>query len=478
MLLAGLVLPLLSPDHADDGTTTSAAGVVAGAPSAAADPAAPGVGESTATVPGGAEATSGTPGASGSDAGPAADSQVRRTASDQGVTAGTIKLGIALSNLDTLSRTGVGASNGTVAERNRIWQVLVDDANAKGGAAGRKIELAAGDFDPLDSNTSLELCRQLAEDSKVFAVVTDPGWPAQPSLCLTRQYGIPTIVYDSQDTATFGAAKGLLWTTKSNNDSLAYSHVRILHDRGLLKDKKIGLVEDDGLSAATDRTLIPTLRSLGYELTHRSKLSRDTATAQSQIPLEIQQMRSKGVNLVLFDGDPLYANIWLNQAQRAGYNPKYSIDDLGQSTDDFSLQAVTEQVDAIGWGLRRKLERRGDAPEAPSDVACITRLRQATGMSIPRSGDLYFEATRYCAVLSVFVAAANRAGPNPTRQTYAGAMSSIGRRGDLDIGPSGQGGSWTPGKPDAVDFIHELRADQGCRCWKPVGNWFPMPRAR
>jgi ABC-type branched-subunit amino acid transport system substrate-binding protein len=384
-------------------------------------------------------------------------------------------LGVALVNLDYLSRTGVAASNGTVAERTKVWQALVDDANSRGGAAGRQIKLAVRDFDPLSASSGADMCRGLSEDEHVFTVITDVGIEQQIALCFTRQYGIPMIVYDSQDITTLDQSGGLMFTTMPSNDRIVYNHVAALHQRGILQGKKIGLVStDQGGSKAPERTEIPALESFGYQVAHRSHLSDDIPTAQSQIPVEISQMRSAGVDFIIWDGGPTYSNLWLNQAQRTGYNPTYSFDELASGTDDFAIQTVGQQIDGYAWGVRRRADRRIDAATAPSDQACTDKASQASGIAMARTTDLYWDTVEYCSQLSAFIDAINASGTNPTRPDFAAAMANLGQRPDLEPGPAGVGGSWSPGKPDAADFQREMHHDPACRCWKPTGDWFAL----
>ena len=487
MLLAGVVLPLASPER--DGTAALATGGpgvaatrsgsgTAGAgsnPGAGSAGGAPGAAGGAPGAPGAAGGAPGAAGGGGADAtAPGGGGSEERTASDVGVTPDTIRLGVALVNLDTLSRAGVGASNGTVADRTRVWEALVADANANGGAAGRQIELAVDDFDPLDTNAAPQVCRRLAEDQQVFAVVSDVGWSEPGALCVTRQYGRPNIGYDAQDITTYADSGGLLFTSMASNDRILYNHVQTLHERGLLEGRTIGLVTFEGLTGAFERTEIPALEALGYEITHRSPISRDLSTAQSQIPIEVNQMRTKGVDFIIFEGGPTTLNFWVNQAQQSGYNPTYSVSDFGSDTDDFSVQTVTQQMDAYGWGTRRRHDRRGSDPEAETDAACVQRASAATGLAMPRDGDLYWNTVVFCAALRAFVDAANAAGANPTAQSFAAAFGNFGQRPDIEAGPGGVGGSFGPGKPDAPDFLRMLRHDVSCRCWRPEGDWFPM----
>jgi hypothetical protein len=183
-------------------------------------------------------------------------------------------------------------------------------------------------------------------------------------------------------------------------------------------------------------------------------------------------MRLNNVDFIIFEGGVIYFNVWANEASKQGYHPKYSMSDFNAGTDDFGLQAVTGQLDAIGWGSRRKIDRNSNAPESASDRRC-REIASATGKPMNRKEDYYWEVARYCGQLQAFVAAVHAAGVNPTRGSVAGRLQQIGRMPYFDVGPGDQGGSFAPNKHDAADFIHPLRADTGCRCWRVTGSWFP-----
>src|SRR5205814_9262955 len=110
---------------------------------------------------------------------------------------------------------------------------------------------------------------------------------------------------------TYDQYRGLMSRTMPTNERIIYEQVNALHAHGYLQGKTIGLVTTaQGGSKAPDRTEIPRLESLGYHIAHRSDLSDDIPTAQSQIPVEINQMRSAGVNFIIWEGGPTYSNIW------------------------------------------------------------------------------------------------------------------------------------------------------------------------
>jgi hypothetical protein len=486
MLLAGFLIPLASSEPktrtgvaAGQGATNSARASIGSSGATASGTS--GGGASGGGVSGGGGPSGGAAGVGGGGTtGGAGAPGVPLTASDQGVTPDSIKLGVALADLDALSNTGVAATNGTVAQRTAVWHALIDDANSNGGAAGRKIDGDIQSFNPIDTNAGPDLCRRFTEDDKIFMAIGDVGVSTVMALCFTQVHKVPIIVYDPQDMTTYADAGGLMVTTMPNNDRIQYATVKTLHERGLLQGHKLGLVTATGISTAFDRTMVPTLESLGYKLTDRADIDgANPANAASQIPVAVNDFAAKGVDFVMWEGGPVNSNLWINQAQKRAYNPKYSFDEFSSGSDDFAVQTVSGPIDGVAFSARRRIERRDNSPTAPSDAACIEKAsKSGVALVQDRSSDLYWDTEQYCSQLSAFVDAATRAGPNPDRPGFAAAVANLGQRPDLEVGPPGVGGSWSPYKLDAADYLHDLTFNVSCKngkaCWVPSGDWFPM----
>ena len=86
-----------------------------------------------------------------------------------GVTADTIKLGVALVDFKAIKQfTDTIRTN---AEQKQIYKIYIDDINAKGGIAGRKIVPVYKFYAPLGTAQIVPLCTTFAQDDNVFAVV-------------------------------------------------------------------------------------------------------------------------------------------------------------------------------------------------------------------------------------------------------------------------------------------------------------------
>ncbi|MCY3911197.1 MAG: hypothetical protein OXF99_06760, partial [bacterium] len=87
---------------------------------------------------------------------------VELTATARGVTADTIKLGVAITDVT------VFADVGDILAR---YQPLVDVTNAAGGINGRRVEIITEQWDILDSTAFEAACVALTEDNEVFLVL-------------------------------------------------------------------------------------------------------------------------------------------------------------------------------------------------------------------------------------------------------------------------------------------------------------------
>jgi branched-chain amino acid transport system substrate-binding protein len=122
-----------------------------------------------------------------------ASAMVNRGAVNRG--SQTLKLGA------TLPLTGFAAADGL--EQKRAQQLAIEEWNAKGGVAGRKIEHIVLDLGTMEPANHQSIVRQLIDKYKVDAVVTGYTYYAGVELDLFAKSGIPYLnVNTNEDDAT------------------------------------------------------------------------------------------------------------------------------------------------------------------------------------------------------------------------------------------------------------------------------------
>jgi ABC-type branched-subunit amino acid transport system substrate-binding protein len=487
MLVAGVIVPLAtrstdrevaavgsSPTAATGSAsgetpnvTTQGGSPIGNAPTAGGSGPATAGGSGLATAGGSGPASGATVttrGATGS-----ATSGVTRTASDVGVTADTIKVGVILLDLANASNFIGGLAGASADDQQAALQAFIDEANAAGGVNGRKLQPTYTKYDPVSGDANVN-CNQLTEDDKVFAVLS-AGIYGSPVLCVTQQHGTPLLNPGGYIDEYYARSNGLLFTFRPTKPRSSRGGAFSLESMGVLKDKTIGVFtsqagDDD---VAVDTGLVPALNELGHKVAHISRLSADN-TSSSQIPVEVNQMRASGADLVFLETNVIYDTQFVQQADSQGYRPLYALSDSDDNVSDSFLSNMPSSFHAIGVTISRTGEQRVGAPETPTDADCRRVVETAAKKTLDRGSAGYEAAMNACNMIRLFVRGARAAGVGLTRASFSGGMQGIGSFPEAYTA----GGSFRTGKFDAADLTRPLQADMGCKCWEPSGAFQPI----
>ena len=498
MLAAGLTIPIVggqqvsdmgvsadapSSDAADselDGALPQRAEAAAATPettlvAAGSDPVgASGSGPQSSTDAGASATASGTPAPSSASPPPTGGSQPL-TASDTGVTSSTIRLGVPVIDLGNLSRVGdFGPTN--PEQQRRSWQAFFDEINAAGGIHGRKLEPFFRAYDALSADDQRAACLYYAQDAKVFAVVGGFNLES-PHVCLAAEFGVPTMTLGTVgvNDASFTRAKGRLVSMLQRAGRLMPNFAEQLHRDGFLRGRTLGLMGDESSDPGgkTGDLLVAALERLGYSIAHRSRFPADYGAATSQVPVEVQQMRSKGVDGILMLSHSLVNQPFTQGAESQGYRPRYFTTDWGAQTLDATTNSMAESFDgAIGVTSLRFNDGMARLPEPREQTACASVYEKRYGVKLPRRDEEGREATEFggvmtpCVMMRIFRDAATSAGPTLTRERYSAALQQLGPVPIL-LARTGPGG-FRPGKTDAPDAMRVVRWRFACKCWQPI----------
>ncbi|HUC04709.1 MAG TPA: hypothetical protein VL961_04870, partial [Acidimicrobiales bacterium] len=205
-------------------------------------------------------------------------------------------------------------------------------------------------------------------------------------------------------------------------------------------------------------------------VTYRVSLSSDASTAESQIPVAIQQMQADGVNLVLPVASLVAADLFAQEADSDGYTPQYILSDVnGGAQDNYSEYMPASFDGNIAYTSLNTGDYQAGVPETAFDTQCAQTYTAETGKTLSQTDSEYESAVTACGILNLFVEGATNAGPDLTR----GGLS----QGLLKIGqfpyPFGTTGSFGPGKYDAPEYTHKVVWRYSCKCYLPDGPWYP-----
>lgn len=480
-LLTGLVLPLVVGQRpADPGGVGSS---VAAGDKQGPDAAAAAGGHETVLPTSGPDSgagagsvrSSGSSG-TGTKAGAAGSNASGRGASDVGVTADRVKLGLLLTDLGNPTGLAIGPGI-SVEEQQKQWQAYIDDLNQHGGIAGRLIDPVYRNATILNKDQMRATCIQLAKDDKVFAVL-DAGGAAIGELpqCYTAENGLPLLgggaagLWDD----SFASSRGLLFIMHQRGSRMMRSFAAELDRSGRLKGKTCGILADEfqGASPKGGEALQKELETRGCKVADRETMSADLSTGASQIPLAVQQMRSKGVDSVMLLANPVYATQFVQSASSQSYKPDYNLTDWLGGTTDFAVQNMPADFEgSVGVTSGRLGESRANMPEIPEGAACRQIYERRTGQPLDRSQQGYTIAQTACSELQLFAKAGAALGPNLTRAGLAGALMRLGA-----FTPGYQSpGSFSTGKPDLADSVRTVVANSSCGCWIARGEFHKYP---
>ena len=393
----------------------------------------------------------------------------RLTATDIGVSAAAVKLGVLVADLGGVDKLGINADGGDPEQQYRAF---VDDINKRGGVNGRKVDVVFRHFQIIQQDSQQPACVALAEDAKVFAALSNGGFFGSAVECLTRDHHVPLITStDSSPEGFYRESGGRLFSELTNKHRILRNLVGELDRMGSLRGHKIGIVDADlpADKPAVDGGLVPALAQLGYTVTLRQTMAADTSTAASQVPVIVQKMRAAGVDTILLPMNIVYAAQFVRGADGQRYYPKYFSSDFAQGTSDTAVAAMPPSYDGtIGFTATRSGEHRTSAPEAPIDAACRTTFEKATGTKLDRGSGPYQATMGVCGLMQQFELAARLAGPSLTRDRFSLALR---QQTNIAMPFFGGSASYGPAKFDAADSLRMVKASTSCSCWIPVGEF-------
>jgi ABC-type branched-subunit amino acid transport system substrate-binding protein len=458
-LVTGLTVPFV---RADDAAETVAAGVeVAPGVVVPGGTVAPGQ-VPTGPAAGGGPAGSGPSTATGGPAraGTAAPGAVAQ-GDEPGVTDDQVKLGIALIDVGAAKDFGF---NFDLGDQRGRYDALIAAQNAKGGIHGRRI---VADYRTIDAAnpapTGQAACVGWTKDAKVFSVLIETNLTQSAAVCLIGPGATPVFTTDGIDASYY--ANGLYFSTQASDNRILADHAAYLIERGVLQGKTIGVLGGEGAEKLSiDNTLIPALARGGFKVATVEVVPGTTAGTQ-RLPIAVSNLKAAGVDYLIIAANVILAGPFVQAANRAGFNPQYSLSDFNNQINDQVASYYPEAFDGtIGLSTHNFPGYRAGLPVPPADQACFDRVAKADPKVLPFQNSAHEVGLGECAIFDAWVRAALAAGPNLTRASLVGGAESSGR---FDI-PGTFEGSFGRGKHDAVDVEREVAWRKDCKCWKIV----------
>jgi ABC-type branched-subunit amino acid transport system substrate-binding protein len=388
------------------------------------------------------------------------------TASDVGVTPDSIKVGVLIGDAaEGASQVGLVIPSDVDAEK-KAWEAYIADLNARGGIFTRKLKAVYRTFSAFDDEDAHAKCLELTKDEKVFAVLNASWMYGNRPLCYTKDARTPLFSrWLGAIDRIYAESKGYLAGSFPSHNRVAKNLAYDATKAGLLKGKRVGVLVGENENGMGREDLVATLKSLKANIVHISVLPPGDGS-QAAIPGEVQQMKTKRVQVLLMATFWIDHTAFVQTAQAQLFRPQYVVSDIDEASDDIATQGMPQSYEgAIAFTFKRGGEFRAGVPESAVDKACVATYEKRTGEKVPRSERGY--ELDACDIVTRFERAGVLAGPTLTRDALS---SGIQKTGEIGI-PYTAGGSYGPGKFDGADFVRTKRFKFSCTCYEIVGGF-------
>ena len=473
------------------GGTRSGLGAGGGVANAAGGPGGAAAGDAattaTSALAAGGVDSGGTTGAGGAASGGGAGaagggtSAIPVGARVNGVDARTIKVGVRIITKESAAAfaNAMGAQGLSPGDTQDAAQAMIDELNAGGGIAGRRIvpyyveydlaKVAAGQA----SSEAQRHCEAFANDGKVFVAVSP--LPASKTLaqCL-EDHRIP-YVQDSVgwyfDDDIMATVPDFYMPAEPQSSRLARFWIAGLQsERYFDAGTKLGVVRLGGepFDRIVKEDLAPALAAAGQSIAVEAVISDP-----QQVGAGVLKFRTEGVNHVLvLDDNGLLAILWMNQAESQHFRPRYGLNSINLPSG-LPRNVPAGQLDrsvGIGWYPPYDAVPAGasDRP-SPEDERCVAVLRKhGVALDTPTA---YGVGLYTCDVFLFLKTALDRAG----EVSPAGIRASVARLG-TGYRPTGTfGATFGPARRDGANAARPLRFDNGCTCFRYSGRAYATP---
>lgn len=427
----------------------------------------------------------------GEDAAPPPEEELdcsQAEASDVGVTADTITVGIISVDLEPLFGTGFVDEN-TVDNFYGRNMSLLHAVNESGGINCRQIKLVQETYNPARSaETQAPACERLAQDQEVFvAIAAFPDSAGGGIACMIRN-GLPFVTSGPVSAATIAETGGAVVGVRPSVEVMADTATQAYLDLGLLDGEKVAVWGgDSGELAVTRERIVERLSEAGIDVVDVTlPSSGGTLAMWGVVPQVVASMISQDVTAILTAGSSVTLRNFYLEMQASGADWKWMIVDtqasggtfsVAQMPDDWEATAVTSQLH----------EPRTDA----GDRECIDayQLMRDSGLwdegyfedRVPAKGNTNADRplSNDCALAKLIIVGLQNAGLNPTRQSF---IEGLNNAGPVDIAFETDG-VLEPGKgylsdtarvytrypPGAAECI-ELGYFESLGCWGPYAG--------
>ena len=401
------------------------------------------------------------------------------TASFRGVTATSIKLGVALIDYECIKQF-IDFSR---PNQQAIEQSFIDYLNKNGGVDGRQIVPVYQTYCPIDPKVALQTCTSFTDDSQVFAVVGVFA-PTSPDaqLCVSRDHQTILIDHELEQATIAQAPAGLLISTDITAERRVNVLMNLLKSQNTLTGKKVAILADQDSKASADSVITPGLNGLGVPQGSEGVVTisgTDTSAAQAQLDSFIEKWKSEGVTAVFLAGLNVSSKQFVEKIKSAMPNVVMLADHESGAHDAAQGEVTAHKSPNPYEGM---LTAFGASPDDVWNSAPVQKWAKiyeaASGQTVlgpsqvkpgpdGKTAQVYQSVEDFAEEIDMFAQLANKAGPDLTNTTWTNAVENFG-----SINIVGEFfASLTKGKYDADNGFRLGAFDSTI---PPQGDWKPI----
>ena len=396
-------------------------------------------------------------------------------ASDIGITEDTIRIAVAVSDLEAVRAAGISIPDTLTTDHlfDR-WNVWAEKWNAEGGINGRQVEMVQVLWDPLNPASFDDLCAEVTVNQEVFALLNGTGLNGVAMECVTAS-GVPIMYGDVVAQSLFDT--GLVVSMAPSAEVIARAGVEgWVSTTDIAPGAKVGILASNSpLISAAGQAAKEVLEEAGYEvnLIETNSLAGDNAATNEEGGAAVGAFQADGVEHA-FLLTPFTENTGFWTAAAAAGFPYTMLDTASSQCSSFGLSRAP--AGAVGSSCSTVFDHATSSDgtkreDLPFEAECRAFFDESFsdyygGGSMPGvpAGQIITDVAgntlisdyppQECTIATALGKALTNAGVNPTRASFMEALLNLG---DVDMAGASNGeGTLSPDKPYMANNIHTV----------------------